>query len=206
MLALVVDTSAHPRAARPRAMCYKCYNESISLTTRLALNEFQASCYPHHRSQSALGDTNRLLRVLGCNLTLNPYLVIQMGHHHGHPLTEGHEITSRPLKHDPEKSHLETPRNYALTWTISKSINKGILIMHITSGQPFKSYSFIYPNGINIISLILEHDYRFVSSHYNHFPLVPTISFEFHTHLIPKSYIQFDIYRFPCSLQVSYFN
>jgi len=43
MLALVVDTSAHPRAAHPRAMCYKCYNESISLTTRLALNEFQAS-------------------------------------------------------------------------------------------------------------------------------------------------------------------
>ena len=43
MLALVVDTSAHPRVAHPWAMCYKCYNESISLTTRLALNEFQAS-------------------------------------------------------------------------------------------------------------------------------------------------------------------
>jgi len=82
MLALVVNTSAHPRA-----MCYKCYNKSISLTTRLALNEFQASCYSHHRSQSALGETNWLLRVSGCNLTLNPYLVIQMGHHHGHPLT-----------------------------------------------------------------------------------------------------------------------
>jgi len=53
MLALVVDTSAHPRA-----MCYKCYNESFSLTTRLALNEFQASCYSHHKSQSALGKTN----------------------------------------------------------------------------------------------------------------------------------------------------
>ena len=37
-------------------MCYKCYNESISLTTRLALNEFQASYYSHHRSQSALGE------------------------------------------------------------------------------------------------------------------------------------------------------
>jgi len=40
MLALVVDTSAHPRAAHPRvahpqAMCYKCYNEPFSLTTRL---------------------------------------------------------------------------------------------------------------------------------------------------------------------------
>ena len=30
----------------------------FSLTTRLALNEFQASCYSHHRSQSALGKTN----------------------------------------------------------------------------------------------------------------------------------------------------
>jgi len=29
MLALVVDTSAHPRAAHPQAICYKCYNESI---------------------------------------------------------------------------------------------------------------------------------------------------------------------------------
>ncbi|QCE11443.1 hypothetical protein DEO72_LG10g2676 [Vigna unguiculata] len=35
MLALVVDTSAHPQAAHPRAMCYKCYNESIYLTTRM---------------------------------------------------------------------------------------------------------------------------------------------------------------------------
>jgi len=63
MLALVVDTSTHPRAAHPQAahpqaMCYKCYNESISLTTRLALIEFQASCYSHHRNQSALGETN----------------------------------------------------------------------------------------------------------------------------------------------------
>jgi len=29
MPALVVHTSAHPRAAHPRAMCYKCFNESI---------------------------------------------------------------------------------------------------------------------------------------------------------------------------------
>jgi len=70
MLALVVDTTAHPRVAHPRALCYKCYDESISLTTRLALNEFQASCYSHHRNQSALSETNRLLRVSGCN----PYL------------------------------------------------------------------------------------------------------------------------------------
>jgi len=64
----------------------------ISLTTRLALNEFQASCYSHHGSQSALSETNRLLRVSGCNLNLNPYLVIQMGHHHGHPLTGAMEL------------------------------------------------------------------------------------------------------------------
>jgi len=62
------------------------------LTTRLALNEFQASCYSHHRSQSALSETNWLLRVSGCNLNLNPYLVIQMGHHHGHPLTGAIEL------------------------------------------------------------------------------------------------------------------
>jgi len=35
MLALVVDTSVHSRAAHPRAMCYKCYNESIPSHTRL---------------------------------------------------------------------------------------------------------------------------------------------------------------------------
>ena len=83
MLALVVDTFAHPRA-----MCYKCFNESISLTTRLALNEFQASCYSHHKSQSTLSETNWPLRVSGCN----PYLVIQMGHHHRHPLTGAMEL------------------------------------------------------------------------------------------------------------------
>jgi len=30
----------------------------FSLTTRLTLNEFRASCYSHHRSQSALSETN----------------------------------------------------------------------------------------------------------------------------------------------------
>ncbi|QCD91431.1 hypothetical protein DEO72_LG4g2396 [Vigna unguiculata] len=73
----------------------------ISLTTRSALTGFQASCYPHHRSQSALGETNWLLRVSGYNLTLNPYLVIQMGHHHGpvsythliHPYQQGFQVT-----------------------------------------------------------------------------------------------------------------
>jgi len=64
----------------------------ISLTTRLALNEFWASYYSHHKSHSALSETNWLLRVSGCNLNLNPYLVIQMGHHHGHPLTGAMEL------------------------------------------------------------------------------------------------------------------
>ena len=32
--------------------------DQFSITTRLALSEFQASCYSHHRSQSALGETN----------------------------------------------------------------------------------------------------------------------------------------------------
>ena len=59
----------------------------ISLTTRLTLTEFQASCYSYHSSQSALSETTWLLRVSGCNLNLNPYLVIQMGDHHEHPLT-----------------------------------------------------------------------------------------------------------------------
>jgi len=87
MLALVVDTSTDPKLLDHELCVTNVTMNQISLTTRLALNGFQASCYPHHRSQSALGETNWLLTVSGCNLTLNPYLVIQMGHHHGHPLT-----------------------------------------------------------------------------------------------------------------------
>jgi len=82
--------------------------DQISLTTRLALNEFHASCYSYHRSQSALSETNWLLRVSGCNLNLNPYLVIQMGHHHGHPLTGAMELRldhwSATLKVSPRDS------------------------------------------------------------------------------------------------------
>ena len=97
MLALVVDTSAHPRA-----MCYKCYNESISLTTRLTLNEFQASCYSHHRSQSALSETNWLLRVSRCNPYLESLPTYIDGVAPWTPTNRGHGITSRPLKHDLE--------------------------------------------------------------------------------------------------------
>jgi len=53
--------------------------KQISPITRLALSEFQASCYSHHKSQSALSETDWLLGASGCNLTLNPYLVIQKG-------------------------------------------------------------------------------------------------------------------------------
>jgi len=76
-----------PSSCSPPSYVLQCYNKSISLTTRLALKRFQASCYSHHKSQFALGETNWLLRVSECNLTLNPYLVIPMGHHHRHPLT-----------------------------------------------------------------------------------------------------------------------
>jgi len=81
-----------PPSCSPSSYVLQCYNESVSLTTRLALREFQASYYSHHTSQSALGETNWLLRVSGCNLTLNPYKVIQMGHHRGHPLTGAMEL------------------------------------------------------------------------------------------------------------------
>jgi len=74
----------------------------ISLTTRLALNEFQASCYSHHRSQSALSETNWPLRVSGCS----PYLESLPSYTDGAPpwtpTNRGHGITSRPLKRDPE--------------------------------------------------------------------------------------------------------
>ncbi|QCD81773.1 hypothetical protein DEO72_LG2g2103 [Vigna unguiculata] len=66
----------------------------ISLTTRLALNEFQASCYSHHRSQSALSETNWLLRVSGCS----PYLESLPSYTDGAPpwtpINRGHGITS----------------------------------------------------------------------------------------------------------------
>jgi len=72
--------------------------------TRLALNEFQASCYSHHKSQSVLSETNWLLRVSGCN----PYLESLPNYIDGAPpwtpTNMGHGITSRPLKHDPEIS------------------------------------------------------------------------------------------------------
>jgi len=73
----------------------------ISPTTRLALNESQASCYSHHRSQSALSETNWPLRVSGCS----PYLESLPSYTDGAPpwtpTNRGPGITSRPLKRDP---------------------------------------------------------------------------------------------------------
>ncbi|QCD87037.1 hypothetical protein DEO72_LG3g1568 [Vigna unguiculata] len=61
----------------------------------------QASCYSHHRSQSALSETNWPLRVSGCS----PYLESLPSYTDGAPpwapTNRGHGITSRPLKRDP---------------------------------------------------------------------------------------------------------
>ena len=92
MLALVWVPLLEPELLDPELCVTSVTMNQISLTTRLALTGFQASYYSHHRSQSALGETNWLLKVSGCNLTLNPYLVIQMGHHHEHPLTGAMEL------------------------------------------------------------------------------------------------------------------
>ena len=110
MLALVVDTSAQPELLTPELCVTSVTMNQISLTTRLALNEFRASYYSYHRSQSALSETNRLLRVSGCNLNLNPYLVIQMGRHHGHPLTGPWNYVPT-TEARPWESHLEIPKD-----------------------------------------------------------------------------------------------
>ena len=129
MLTLVVDISAHPRAAHPRAKCYKCYNVSIP-HTRLAFNEFQASCYSHHKSQSALSETNWLLRVSRCS----PYLESLPSYTDGTPpwtpTNRGHGITSRPLKHDPEVSPRDSKglrTDHLPTYTNSQEINTYIM-------------------------------------------------------------------------------
>jgi len=60
---------------------------------------------------------------------MQPYLESLLSYTDGAPpwvpTNRGHGITSRPLKHDPEKSHLETPRNYALTRTITRINQQG---------------------------------------------------------------------------------
>ena len=125
----------------------------ISLTTRLALTGSQASCYSYHRSQSALGETNWLLRVSGCNLTLNPYLVIQMGHHHGHPLAGAMELRpdhwSATLKVSPRDSQ------GIMHWHRRNTIIRSNRIYHPrvhSLCQPFKSLHFTSPGPTHSIS------------------------------------------------------
>jgi len=184
MLALVVDTSTHPRAAHPRAMCYKCYNESIPLHTRLTLNELQASCYSHHRSQFALSETNWLLRVLGCN----PYLESLPNYYDGAPpwtpTNMGHRITSRPLKHDPEIPPRDL-RNYALTTDQSCSINQVMFTIQNISCQPLQPI-LIHNQMLNPYQLILPKQWIYICISYQyHVSLIPTISFKSHANFIP---------------------
>jgi len=153
----------------------RCFNP---LHTRLALNEFQASCYSHHKSQSALSETNWPLRVSGCNITLNPYQTIQIGHHHELPLTRAIEL--RPDHWSTTlKSHLEISRNYALTTDQSCLINQVIHIIHITSCQPSSTHPHSYPN-IETYQPILCISYQY------HVSLIPSISFKLHAKSIPN--------------------
>ena len=141
-----------PPSCSPLSYVLQCYNKSISLTTRLALRRFQASYYSHHRSQSTLGETNWLLRVSRCNLTLNPYLVIQMGHHHGHPLPGAMELrfdhwsaTLKVSPRDPKELCTNTDKN-----TIIQSNNIHHARVHSLC-QPLKPLPFTYPFQLIII-------------------------------------------------------
>jgi len=49
MLALVVIPLLTPELLTPELIVTSVAMNQIFLTTRLALNEFQASCYSHHR-------------------------------------------------------------------------------------------------------------------------------------------------------------
>ena len=128
----------------------------FSLTTRLALNEFRVSCYSYHMSQSALGETNWLLRVLGCNLTLNSYLIIQMGHHHGHPLTGAMELrpdhwstTLGISPRDPKDLRTDPDQTFLINQTDSVCIHTNIYTYtsHTISHNSPLSYS--QPNHAN---------------------------------------------------------
>ena len=112
--------------------------------TRLALNEFQASCYFHHKSQSALSETNWLLRVSGCNSYLESLPNYIDGAPPWTPTNRGHGITSRPLNHDPETP----PRDFKELRTqhgpiIIKQI---IFSMHtcISHANLYNPFSFVF--------------------------------------------------------------
>jgi len=166
----------------------------FSLTTRLALNEFQASYYSHHRSQSALGKTNWLIRASRCNITLNPYLVIQMGHHHGHPLTgvmglrpDHWSTTLRIPPRDPKELPTDTDQTFYMNQTDTACIHAYIHIHHIQfliinffriPSQTIPThYSRTMNTELRLISLSCHIDTNpFVS----HVELIPNSSFQFH--------------------------
>jgi len=67
----------------------------------------------------------------GCNLTLNPYQIIKMGHHHGLPLTGAMEL--RPDHWSTtRKSHIETCGFTYWQHTNHIPNKQIILIMHLT--------------------------------------------------------------------------
>jgi len=107
--------------------------------TSVTMNQFPSPpSYSHHRTQSALGETNWLLRASGCNLTLNPYLVIQMGHHHGHPLTRAMGLrpdhwstTLRISPIGPKELRTYTDRTFLINQRDTTCIHAYIHIHHI---------------------------------------------------------------------------
>ncbi|QCD93366.1 hypothetical protein DEO72_LG5g1441 [Vigna unguiculata] len=83
----------------------------------------RASCYSHHRSQSALSETNWPLRVSGCSPYLESLPSYTDGAPSWAPTNRGHGITSRPLKRDPEVPPRDPKEIYALTRTNNHSSN-----------------------------------------------------------------------------------
>jgi len=84
--------------------------------------------------------------VSGCNLTLNPYLVIQMEHHHEHPLIWAMELrpdhwsaTMKVSPRDPKELCTDTEKNM-----IIQSNNIHHAKIHL-SCQPLKSLPFTFP-------------------------------------------------------------
>jgi len=154
----------------------------ISLTTRLVLNGFQASCYLHHRSQSAISETNWLLRVSGCNLTLNPYLIIQMGHHHGHPLIgvmglrPDHWSTTLGISpRDPKDLRTDTDQAFLINQTDSACIHT--IYFYLYTSYNFSLFtSFVFPTKPCQLIILEPRIWSSVSYHY-HVTLMPTLSY-----------------------------
>jgi len=168
MLALLVDTSAHPRA-----MCYKCYNESIPSHTRLALNEFQTSCYSDHKS-----------------VRIQPYLESLPDHIDGAPprtpTNKGHGITFRPLKHDPEipprdLKDLCIDRRPIIPKQSRKIYHAYTYIMSTFITNPFHVSDQIHTNSSYSI-----HEYSHSNSSRYHVTLIPTSSLRSHAKFMPN--------------------